>query len=173
MADTITFEDAHALLDYDCGTGIFRWRTTRPGRPSGKIAGNVQAPEKNRKVARSRIFLKGKSYLSHRLAWFMVHGSWPIGEIDHVDGNSNNNSLANLRQASSSENKFNKSRPISNTSGATGVKFIGRLNKWLAEAWVYKKHYSLGCYSSFDEAVAARDSFCRAIRGEFFKGATC
>lgn len=173
MSDVITYDEAHTLLIYDANTGIFRWKTTRRGIPAGKIAGNVQVPEKRRKKPRVRIYVEGKSYLAHRLAWFMYYGEWPILEIDHKDGNSDNNAISNLRLATSSDNKHNRPRPHNNTSGATGVQYLERLGKWQATVVLEGKTYSLGCHLSFDGAVSARNAFCRLTHGEFFKEATC
>ena len=36
----------------------------------------------------------GKQYLTHRVAWLLHHGCWPIGDIDHIDGNPSNNKLS-------------------------------------------------------------------------------
>ena len=70
------------------------------------------------------IWIDGKSYLAHRLAWLYVYGRFPDGlrpEIDHMDGNPINNSIANLREVSRSENQRNQKMCSDNTSGITGV----------------------------------------------------
>lgn len=45
-------------------------------------------------------------------------------EVDHIDGNSLNNSPSNLRWVSKKENQQNKSKHKNNTSGVTGVSFL-------------------------------------------------
>lgn len=47
---------------------------------------------------------KYKSMTVHRLAWFLIHHAWPNGEIDHIDGNRQNNRIDNLRVVSRKEN---------------------------------------------------------------------
>lgn len=50
-----------------------------------------------------------KRYRSHRLAWFLTHGYWPK-LIDHIDRDRANNRIANLRDATPSENSRNRAR---------------------------------------------------------------
>ncbi len=171
--ELISFEDAHRLLHYDPDTGVFRWKQLRRGITPGKVVGNVQAPERHRISPRHRVFVSGKSYLAHRLAWFMYYGEWPEQEIDHRDGNGSNNSILNLRYATSTQNNLNTPLRSDNTSGAKGVVFDRRNGKWRAVATINKKAYSLGGYLTKAEAIQARDDFCAMTHGEFFKEATC
>ncbi len=171
--ESLDFELAHKLLDYDPDTGIFKWKITRRGIPAGKIVGNVQKPEKSRRAPRVRIFVAGRSYLAHRLAWFMHYGEWPETEIDHIDGDGSNNRIENLRRATSTQNKLNTPVRSDNTSSAKGVYFHKRSGKWRVFTWVNKQYFGLGGYEKLEDAIAARDAFCITAHGEFFKEATC
>ena len=76
--------------------------------------------------------------------------------VDHIDKNSLNNNIGNLRWVSLSENKMNSSKYKNNTSSQTGVYFRKDKNKWEVKISVngIKKH--IGYYTNFDEAIAAR-----------------
>lgn len=66
--------------------------------------------------------IKYKSYLCHRLVWILHNGEIPEGmEIDHIDGNSLNNKISNLRCIESILNKRNRGPSLLNTTGVTGV----------------------------------------------------
>jgi hypothetical protein len=102
-------------LDYDEQTGIFRWKKARPngGRMhAGDIAGTKRG---------EYIFIKLSPFNqigAHRLAWIHVHGTTIGGaEIDHIDGNPSNNAIANLRLATSTEQKRNKRVQSNNQCG--------------------------------------------------------
>ena len=51
--------------------------------------------------------LKGKNALQHRIVWTTFNGTIPCGlEINHIDGNKQNNALFNLELVTSSQNKI-------------------------------------------------------------------
>jgi len=52
---------------------------------------------------------KGLLYLAHRVAWKWTYGKWPT-EIDHIDGNTSNNSIWNLVDATHQDNLLNQER---------------------------------------------------------------
>lgn len=68
----------------------------------------------------------------HRVLWALTYGSWPEGEIDHIDGNRQNNRIENLRLVSRSENQRNQKRNRNNSSGYTGVSWYKPYAKWRA-----------------------------------------
>lgn len=96
------------------------------------------------------------TYLAHRLAWLWVTGDWPTEEIDHINGNRADNRLTNLRAVSKLENSHNQSLRVTNKSGATGVFFETRRQRWLATILNQGKATHLGYFQTFDEACAAR-----------------
>lgn len=111
----LTQTELKELLAYDADKGVFYWKVhRRPQSPVGSVAG-----WKSGKNA-LRIELKGKNYLIHRLAWFYVHGTWPI-QIDHRNGDRSDNRLCNLREANNSENQANMSAKSNNTTGHRGI----------------------------------------------------
>lgn len=66
--------------------------------------------------------IKYKSYLCYRLVWILHNGTIPENyEIDHIDGNSLNNRIENLRCIESIFNKRNRAFSLLNTTGITGV----------------------------------------------------
>ena len=45
---------------------------------------------------------------AHHLTWYFTYGEWPHMQIDHIDCNRPNNSIANLRLATKAQNMQNK-----------------------------------------------------------------
>jgi len=70
-----------------------------------------------------------KTYAAHRVAWFLHHGAWPMGEIDHINGNAQDNRIANLRDVTHKENTRNMKRRSDNTSGITGISYHTKIKK--------------------------------------------
>ena len=69
----------------------------------------------------------------HSAVWAWHHGRLPKGQIDHIDGDGQNNRIENLREVSGHENQLNtlhKWRPNAVT-GLPGVsKLINGFNVW-------------------------------------------
>lgn len=91
---------------------------------------------------------------------------WP-NEVDHIDGNTENNSPENLRVATRSENASNKSVSSTNTSGVIGVTRCKRTNKWMAQIGKDKRTMFLGRFDSIDDATKARRNAEDEMHGEF------
>ena len=141
------------LLIYNRKTGIFTWAVNVGlwGRIKiGTVAGVIQTNGYN------QINIKGKRYLSHRLAWLYEYGCFPVEHIDHINHNRTDNSILNLRSVSNSDNQKNKSMPSNNTSGTVGVYWEKSGCKWRAQIKVNGKIMYLGSFDSMDNAIHAR-----------------
>tara|TARA_R110000868_G_scaffold400521_1_gene675110 strand:- start:341 stop:850 length:510 start_codon:yes stop_codon:yes gene_type:complete len=101
--------------------------------------------------------LMNKKYIVHRLIWEMFKGSVPEGkEIDHIDGDRQNNKIENLRIVTRQENMRNSKIRKDNSSGGVGVSFSQRDKKWYASIRVNGKTINLGLYKQKVDAILAR-----------------
>lgn len=151
----LTIEKLKQEVEYDPLTGIFYRLKTHRAVKKGDIAGCAQQLANHTKTY-IRISILGKYYAAHRLAWFYMTGTWPTGEIDHINQDSLDNSWKNLRDCSHQVNGKNQKKYLSNTSGVVGVHQRSS-GKWRARIFHQGKHINLGHFNSFDEAVAARN----------------
>lgn len=126
---------------YDDLTGNLIWKT-RPSRAT-KI-GDIAGWETD--TGYLRVSFKGKSYLIHRLIWKLVHKREPIHEIDHINGNKQDNRIENLRDVSRSRNQQNRRK-------AKGY-YLNK-GKYNARITVDKKQVHLGCFNTEFEARQA------------------
>lgn len=143
------------LLNYDPDTGVLTWTTTRRGQNGFSNAGQVAGGLRNA-GGYIRISIDGNSYQAHTLAWLLVYGVLPAGDIDHINGQKADNRIANLRDVSRSVNLQNMRKPRStNTTGYLGVSFFKRTGKFTAEITTNYKKKNLGYFSTAEEASAA------------------
>jgi hypothetical protein len=114
----LTAQRLRELLDYDPATGVFTWRVYRSGNAKqGAVAGSI-----DRNGYRVFCFAKHGMQAGGRLAWFYVHGRWPNGVIDHINGVVDDNRIANLRDVNTAQNLQNiKRHRKQNKSGFLGV----------------------------------------------------
>lgn len=151
-------------LRYDPLSGDLTWRIAPKGHPRlhGAIAGCAAS-------GYVKIKINGKAYAAHRLAWLLFYGKWPSRRIDHADGNSLNNAIANLRQATAGENCANAAR----RRGKRLPKGVRRLpsGNFQARIGAGKTIRTIGTYSTVDAAASAYLRSARAEFGEFARPA--
>ena len=146
----VTLERLKELLDYDETTGVFTRKIRTSNRVHvGDIAGNFDIDSGYR-----TIWIDGRSYYEHRLAWFYVHGVWPRDRLDHRNTIRSNNWIDNLREVNNSENMMNqKVAPKHNKStGVLGVSFNKKTGKYEASIKVNGKKKHLGLFTTIEEA---------------------
>jgi hypothetical protein len=150
-------------LDYNQETGIFTWKVKTRTSSAGGIAGHANWR------GYVSIWINGKQYYAHRLAWAVCNNAWPIGDIDHINEDKSDNRISNLRIASRSENMFNRGRNSNNTSGMKGVVFCKQTQRWRAQIMVNRKGVKIGRFDTKEEAANAYILKAKEIRGEFAK----
>lgn len=108
----MTNAELRAGLLYDPVTGAISWKDRAAGYPSA--AGYL------------RLRIEGALYYAHRLAWLYMVGEWPRAGVDHRDGDTRNNSWANLRSADQALNNENRRAAAKhNRTGLLGVERNG------------------------------------------------
>jgi hypothetical protein len=143
-------------LAYDSETGQLIWRVNKNARPSwnSRWAGQPAFTANTEGYRTGR--LGGKQYLAHRVIWAIVNGQWPRGQLDHINGDRQDNRISNLRVVDNTENARNATISKGNTSGVTGVWRDTRRDRWCAEIKVNRRKIYLGSFTSLEEAAAAR-----------------
>lgn len=107
--------------------------------------------------------IDNKMYRTHRLVWLYVHGSFPEGDLDHINLIKTDNRIENLRCVSRSENKQNMTVSKSSKSGIKGVYLHKQTLRWVAEIQAFYKKYNLGCYGTKEEAQAAYEAAAKVF----------
>ena len=102
MKECIEHSKLLSILDFSAESGVFTWKVRRCYRAlAGSVAGTINTR------GYVHILVCGRKYLAHRLAWFYVHGTWPLAQIDHINMVKTDNRISNLREATNSQNHGN------------------------------------------------------------------
>ena len=143
----MTHAELLRILSYDPITGQFTWldRTYVGGKKAGYLRANGYVA----------IRIYGVYWYAHRLAWLYVNGRHPSAQIDHINGNRSDNSIANLREATKTQNMRNMRKKRTNTSGYKGVYWFKQTSKWRACITVDRKSISLGLFHNIADAKKA------------------
>lgn len=155
----LTAEYLRSRLTYHPETGVFVWKPLALRHPDAAKWNGRRAGSPAGSAARHGyvvLCLDGKRYYAHRLAWYLVHGTWPQ-EIDHIDRNRSNNTITNLRASTRRENSRNLSRKRrkNNTSGVRGVTWDKKNSRWIAAITVDRKRIMLGRFATKEKAAEA------------------
>ena len=169
-------ERLRELFDYESNTGNLIWKV-RPeshfknqrgcnifnAMYANKVAGSI-----NKATGYRYISIDNVNYLAHRLTYAYVHGACPFDkQIDHRDGDRLNNRIENLRVCSSSENRHNRGKHCTNTTGFKGVSWQKRCQKFTAAIFINGKRKHLGYFTTAEQAAATYKSAAIVLHGEF------
>lgn len=155
MADKDFVDYVRSILDYDPETGVFTWAKDRFG---GVVKGSVAGGKHKDGYLEVRVAAYRQRHLLHRLAFIIMTGDWPVGQVDHANGIRHDNRWINLSDASKAENMRNRCLGRHNKSGVMGVHWSNTHLRWVARIDRDKVKYGLGSFADFFEAVCARKS---------------
>lgn len=112
-----------------------------------------------------QLTLNYRRYKAHHVVWAWVHGRWPKGEIDHINGIRADNRPANLRECSVQQNRLNGGLRSNNKSGFKWVCWDKRAARWRADV---KAARYCRLYDDPMEAHLAARAIAERVHGEFF-----
>ena len=163
--ETISLELINEWLYLGIDDKLYWRKSPANAHPAGKAFGTLHTRSKNDSVAyiRGKLPNYGQIY-AHRIIYQLHYPHdllLPTDEIDHIDGNTLNNSKPNLRKVSLKDNQQNKPAPITNTSGVMGVNWDKNKLKWRTEVrWTdsngTRQRKFLGYFDSIHEAAEVR-----------------
>ena len=143
--DDLTASKARELFRYDPETGIL-YRRHATCEKVGRAKSNGYLV----------VHAYGKNRQAHRVIWLMVHGKWPEGEIDHINGVRTDNRLENLRDVSHTLNSRN--RPDAKRNPVIGP--VPKDGEWFVVLPHYEDYTMEG---PFNNHADAHDFFAKHI----------
>lgn len=157
----MTKDDVRSLFVYESsGTlrKITNFRKPYPWRGIGK---------EGRYLATTSL---GKSYYLHQLV-FLYHFGYIPSSIDHINGDTRDNRIENLRECTQAQNQYNSKRKVNNRSGVKGVVFHANCpgKPWQAKIVVDGRTISLGYYADIKDAAIAYENGAIKYAKEFAK----
>lgn len=158
----ITQERLKELLVYSPIEGLFFWRVDR-GRLAkrGWVAGS---PTSHGYIG---VKIDNKLYKAHRLAFLYMVGRFPVNEVDHINGTKSDNSWANLREATKSQNLLNVGASKNNKTGVKNV--YPAKNGYRVIVNVNGKQKYIGKYDDLELAELVAIEAADKYHGEFSK----
>lgn len=163
----------HLLFDYRADTGLLYWKARLPCMFR---ATDAKTPEQqcnwwNSRYAGRQAFTAkkdsgyfggpffGKSVMAHRVVWALHFGEWPLGDIDHMNGDRLDNRLCNLRTVTDAINAMNRRPNRGKMSGLPHGVSRKKDGVYFAQIQRGKKNRHLGFFPTPEKA---HDAYTRA-----------
>jgi len=149
---------AMSLFSYDPTTGLLLHK-----KDWGRARKGCAITSKDSK-GYTRVSIKGRRYLAHRIIWLLEYDVLPNSDIDHVDGVRTNNKLMNLRLVSRSENLR---RQLKRQGLSSKYKGVSKTNYgWVSQIGSIPRFY-LGTYDLEEEAALAYNNKAEVLFGKY------
>lgn len=150
----ITQSLLHEIFDYRDGYLFWKIKKARNTK-IGKRAGR-----RNSFLNRNYVRISGKDYLNARII-FIYHKGYIPDEVDHINHNSIDDRIENLREATRSENVRNSSSRKGSSSQYLGVQKIkrDRKKKWMVLIFINGKNTNIGSFETEVEAALTYNKF--------------
>lgn len=157
----MTQNELKTLFEYKDGKLFWRHKTMKEAGSSRVI--------KNKTYR--QITYQKHTYLIHRLIYLYHYGFLPT-IVDHIDRDTINNNIENLRAATYKTNNQNARAKNTNTSGYKNVNWNKNKNKWRVTLNIKGKNNFFGYYDDIEladlVAIEARNKYhgsfaCHAI----------
>lgn len=165
-----TIETLRDHLDYDPATGVFLRRSVDQSRNKKRKSLCDRRHMRTVVLGYQVISIDSSIYKAHRIAWKMFYGVEPPLHIDHINGNTIDNRIDNLRAATAAQNQWNR---IKNPSQRPykGVWFDdsggNKTNVWRSRITCNGRIIDVGRYPTPEEARDARMKILPVFHGEF------
>lgn len=167
------------LIEYDKDDGSFTWRRRSidyfpcertcngwNSRYAGEKAGCIAKTKNN---SYRKITLFKKMFHASDLALLLSTGEWPNGVVVHVDGDTTNDALRNLKVVEYREAYTSNKVYKNNTTGHKGIYASGN-GFFTVQVSYHGKQYHVMRTNDIDEAILARKKAEKDFGYRYLKG---
>jgi len=160
----LTQNKAKELFEYS--NGALYWKV----KPANSVnVGDKVGGLNGNKHPYLRLKYKEYRYLVHKVVFLYHHGYIPDC-VDHIDGNSLNNNIENLREATKSQNSLNQTNNRkNNTSKCRNVYWYKHQNKWAVSIVVNKVKRFFGYFEDLELADLVATMAREKYHGQFLR----
>jgi hypothetical protein len=153
---TLTQDKARELFEYHEDGYLIR-KISGQGRANkaGSKVGNYSAKNLGKRNARYvTTKINGQHWCVHKLIYLWHHGYVP-DQLDHINRDTLDNRIENLRPATNSQNASNRKLFSNNTSKVKGVYWHKYTKKWFVYVDINKQRKNIGYFDDFEFAELA------------------
>ena len=160
---TLTQAEAKELFDYRDGALYWKIRPKHSRKSKDDMeAGSITTGGYKKFTYRQQI------YYVHQVVYLIHHGYFPK-LIDHIDRNTSNNKIENLRESNKMTNAYNTPLYRKSKSGCKNVIWHEQRQKWSVRLIANKKSIHIGLYKDLELADLVATMAREKYHGAFAK----
>lgn len=133
-----------------------RWAKRFLGKPAGFMGGN------------GLMYVNYKCFMPLHRVIFLYHHGWLPEIVDHIDRDSSNNLIENLRPADKSKNSMNSRTRRDSSTGVRNVVKCHQTGKFSVSVTANGETRWCGRHDTIQEASQIAEQERRRLHGEFF-----
>lgn len=151
------------LEELEYKNGHLYWKRKKGKRCLEKPAGTFSGRNRLLYIPHKKSVVK---ILEHRAIFWIHHGYWPK-EIDHINRDPMDNRIENLREVSSSENKYNMAARKDSSTGIKNVYWFSPHGMYKVQLKAKGKSYTVGYFKDIELAELVAHEAREKYHGEF------
>tara|TARA_Y100000592_G_scaffold27935_1_gene44467 strand:- start:34 stop:552 length:519 start_codon:yes stop_codon:yes gene_type:complete len=150
----IYHEDGYLLWNID----VTNNRIKKGSKVKGKL-------HKSGKLLYKYIGINGKQYAEHRIIYYLCKNDNPTHfDVDHINKNTLDNRINNLRKVTTAQNNTNKNLYKNNTTGYSGI--YEENGRYAATIFHKGKRYRNKTHTTLEKALLAQKEKHKEIKNE-------
>ena len=154
-------------LSVDLASGIVTWIDATPHhtRLNGTTAGSLRKQSHGKK-SYVHIKVDGQALKRAHIVFLFGTGRWPHPQIDHINGDSSDDRLDNLREVTPTQNAWNHKTRAKRSDTPMGVRRL-RSGRFHARISLNKRQYHFGPFDTVAEAHAVYTQKRKEFFGDY------
>lgn len=153
-------------VDVDINTGRVFWKNISKYH-NEKINKEAGCAKTDKGKTYHVIQIKGQKIKRSQIVFFAANGRWADPLVDHINGNSIDDRITNLREATVQENAMNHKKRKCRSGLPMGVRLVAGSGRYQARITLNKKQHHLGAYDTPEEAAEVYQKARREMFGDF------
>tara|TARA_B100000575_G_scaffold151753_1_gene121067 strand:+ start:6848 stop:7384 length:537 start_codon:yes stop_codon:yes gene_type:complete len=151
------------LFEYNPYKGDLIWKVNRSNVKKGSIAGSKH---KSGNLIYLQVGVNGKQYSVQRIIWKLYLKEDPKHyDIDHINRNTLDNRIVNLRKVTTKQNNNNKNDYKNSKTGFSGI-YQQDNGRYTATIFVNGKAYRNGTHETIEQALIAQEEKRKELKNE-------
>lgn len=164
MKPSLAYLKTRLLVDVHRGVATWIDATAQHAALNGREAGSARTNHSGKVYWHIKV--DGVALKRSHIVFLFAHGRWPDNQVDHISGDSLDDRIVNLREATAMQNAWNHKRRAKRSHCPMGIRRMAS-GRYQARIACNKRTVYLGTFATEHEATQAYQQQRKELFGEF------